>query len=168
VNRTRLPLVTATLTAVATAFLASACAAGGNAATLQVKPDHAAGQTGSMLAQNVVVVVDPATGAAQLTGTIINSGTDADQLTAVNINGTPVALSYPLSIGSKSALNLGADKGVKLVLPAAKGAKPVVQAGANSDVNLTFSANGALKLAAAVESNTGVYAAYQPSIAAKS
>lgn len=161
-NRTRLALIAST-TAVAAALL-TGCAAGGDAATLQVAPNHAAGRAGGVLAQNIVVVVDPETGAAQLTGTVVNNGADRDQITAVTVAGQTIPLTFPLSIASRAALNLAADNGPKLVVSAK--AKAGITAGMNSAVDLTFLTGGDLKLSAATLANTGDYSGYQPSLTA--
>jgi hypothetical protein len=159
VNRTRLALMTSA--AVGTVALASGCAAGPGAATLQIKPDYAAGQAASMLAQDIVVVVDPQTGAAQLTGTLVNTDATAnDELTGVSVGGKAIPLAVPVSVAAKGALNLAKDNGPKFVIAKGSGLKP----GIDSDVDLTFATAGDLKLSAEVEQNTGIYAAFQPSI----
>ncbi|NUP48796.1 MAG: hypothetical protein HOW97_16030 [Catenulispora sp.] len=143
-----------------TAAVATGCAAGAGAATLQVQPNFAAGAAGDVQALNVVVVVDPATGAAQLTGTVVNNGDQAATLTGVSLNGKAVTLSGSagLSVAPHAALNLAAPSGPKIVL-ANSGSKP----GHISPVSLTFSGGAAISLPVPAEPNTGIYQQFQPS-----
>jgi hypothetical protein len=160
VTRTRLALIAAA--AASTAALTAGCAAGQSAATLQIKPNFAAGQADAIQAQNVVVVVDPETGAAQLTGTVINNGVDKDQLTSVSIGGQHVPLTSAVELSGKSAVNLAAEKGPKLVI--AKNSR--LTPGIDAQVALTFASGGTIALSAQSEPNTGVYSRFQPSIGA--
>ncbi|GAA1979509.1 hypothetical protein [Catenulispora subtropica] len=143
-----------------TAAVATGCAAGPGAATLQIQPNFAAGAAGDVQAQNMVVVVDPATGAAQVTGTVINNGDQAATLTGVSLNGKAVSLGSAagLTVAPHASLNLAAPTGPKVVL-AASGAK----AGHNSPVSLTFAGGAAISVAAQTEPNTGIYQQFQPS-----
>ncbi len=158
-TRTRLALVVAATTG--TVALSAGCAAGGGAATLQIQPNFAAGQTHDILAQNIVVVVDPKTGAAQLTGTVVNTGDAADRLIGVSIDGKSVPLASIVDIFGKSSVNLAAARGQKFVVANGSGAQP----GLDSQVDLTFSTSGSLSLSAQTEPNTGIYAQFQPSAA---
>lgn len=145
-----------------TAAVATGCAAGAGAATLQVQPNFAAGAAGEVQALNMVVVVDPATGAAQLTGTVVNNGDQAATLTGVSLNGKAVPLSGSagLSVAPHAALNLAAPSGPKIAL-ANSGSK----AGHISPVSLTFTGGAAISLSVPAEPNTGIYQQFQPSTA---
>jgi hypothetical protein len=162
VTRTRLAILAAAVAS--TAALTAGCAAGQSAATLQIKPNMAAGQTNAIQAQNVVVVVDPETGAAQLTGTVINNGVDEDQLTSVTVGGQQIPLRSTVNVAGKSALNLAAENGPKLLLGKKSGLTP----GVDAEVDLTFATSGTIALSAQSEPNTGTYAQFQPSIGAQS
>jgi hypothetical protein len=141
------------------AALSAGCAAGPSAATLQVQPDFVTGTTGAIQAQNVVVVVDPATGAAQLTGTLVNSGGTDDQLVQATIDGSPVSVN-PVPVAAHGTTNLAGQNTAKLVLSQST-SKP----GLSSPVTLTFAGGGSLKLQADTAANTGVYAQFSPSSA---
>lgn len=145
--------------AAGTAAVATGCAAGPNAATLQIQPNFAAGSAGAVQALNLVVVVDPATGAAQLTGTVVNNGDQATTLTGVSLNGksVPVNSGGGLFVGAHAAVNLAAPTGPKVVL-AASGIKP----GHNAPVALTFTGGTAISVAAQTEPNNGVYSEFHP------
>ncbi|MEY9925954.1 hypothetical protein ABH926_000574 [Catenulispora sp. GP43] len=144
-----------------TAAVATGCAAGGGAATLQIQPNFAAGASGDLQALDMVVVVDPATGTAQVTGTVVNNGDQPAELSGVTVNGKSVPVTGgSLDLGAHSALNLAAPNGPKMVLNNS-GSVP----GHNSPVALTFSGGAAISVAAETEANTGIYGQFQPSSA---
>ena len=147
--------------AAGTAAVATGCAAGPGAATLQIQPNFAAGAAGDVQALNVVVVVDPATGAAQLTGTVVNNGDQAATLTGASVNGKAVALggSSSLSVAPHAALNLAAPSGPKLAV-----ANSGSTAGHISPVSLTFADGKAISLSVPAEPNTGIYQQFEPSV----
>ena len=153
---TRIALVIAAVAG--TAAVATGCAAGGGAATLQIQPDFAAGANGDLQALNMVVVVDPATGAAQVTGTVVNNGDDATTLSAVTLDGKSVSVSAGgLAVAPHSSLNLAAPSGPNLVLTNS-GSAP----GRNSPVALSFSGGQSISVAASTSANTGIYQQFQP------
>jgi hypothetical protein len=107
----------------------------------------------------MVVVVDPATDAAQLTGTVVNNGDQAATLSGVTVNGKSVGVSGGgLTVAAHSALNLAAPDGPKMVLTDSGST-----AGHNSPVALTFSGGASISVAASTAANTGVYQQFQPS-----
>ena len=145
--------------AAGTAAVATGCAAGGGAATLQIQPNFAAGSNGSVQALDMVVVVDPKTGAAQVTGTVVNNGDQPTTLSGVTVNGKSVAVSGgSLDLGAHAALNLAAPNGPKMVLTDS-GSIP----GRNSPVALSFASGASISVAASTEANTGIYQQFQPS-----
>ena len=145
--------------AAGTAAVATGCAAGDGAATLQIRPNFAAGSSGDVQALNMVVVVDPTTGAAQVTGTVVNNGDQPTTLSGVTVDGKSVAVAGGgLAVGPHAALNLAAPSGPKMVL-ANSGSTP----GRNSPVALTFASGATISVAASTEANTGDYQQFQPS-----
>lgn len=144
-----------------TAAVATGCAAGPGAETLQIQPNFAAGAAGDIQALNMVVVVDPATDAAQVTGTVVNNGDQQATLSGVTVNGKSVSVSGGgLTLAAHSALNLAAPNGPKMVLTDSGST-----AGRNSPVALTFAGGATISVAASTEPNTGVYEQFQPSSA---
>lgn len=144
-----------------TAAVATGCAAGGGAATLQIQPNFAAGAAGDVQALDMVVVVDPATDAAQVTGTVVNNGDQSTTLSGVTVNGKSVGVSGGgLTVAPHSALNLAAPNGPKMVLTDSGST-----AGRNSPVALTFAGGATISVAASTEANTGIYQQFQPSSA---
>lgn len=66
----------------------SACAAGNDAATLQVRPDNAATSVGDIEIQNALVIVAEGEGApASVSATVVNNGTEDETLSAVALDG---------------------------------------------------------------------------------
>jgi hypothetical protein len=109
----------------------------------------------------MVVVVDPGTGAAQVTGTVVNNGDQSATVSAVTVNGKSVPVSGGgLTVPAHSTLNLAAPTGPKMVLNDS-GSTP----GKNSPVALTFSGGATISVAAETEPNTGIYQQFQPSSA---
>ncbi len=151
---TRLALVAA---CAAAAALTAGCAAGQSAATLQIHPNLPAAASGDLQAQDVVVVVDPATGAAQLTGTVVNDGANDDQLVGVALGGQQVTVN-PVAVAAHSAVNLAGPNAAKIVLTGST-AKP----GEDTPVTLTFAGGASVQLPAETDANTGIYAGFQPS-----
>jgi hypothetical protein len=159
VKSNRIALVIAAVAG--TAAAATGCAAGGGAATLQIQPDFAAGASGDIQALNMVVVVDPATGAAQVTGTVVNNGDRAATLSGVTLDGKSVSVSGGgLAVAPHAALNLAAASGPSLVL-----AHSGSLAGHISPVALSFASGATISVAASTEANTGIYQQFQPSSA---
>lgn len=156
---TRIALVIAAVAG--TAAVATGCAAGGGAATLQIQPNFAAGASGDIQALNMVVVVDPATGAAQVTGTVVNNGDQAATLSGVTLNGKSVPVSGGgLAVAPHAAVNLAAPSGPTLVLTNSGSL-----AGHNTPVALSFASGATISVAASTEANTGIYQQFQPSSA---
>ena len=148
---------------IATAPILAACAAGDNAASLEVRPDNAATSisTGqSQLKLNNIVVVTGADGLAPagVTVNIANNGPQADTLTGVTVNGVPAVLTGDMTVKSQDALLLGAPGNPSAVVPTLD-ATP----GQNTTVAFTFSTAGSVQVLALVSDGTGQYASYAPS-----
>ncbi|MFJ4920901.1 DUF461 domain-containing protein [Streptomyces sp. NPDC088725] len=80
----------------------SACGAGNNAQTLQIKPDSAATTSGDITIQNATVVTQTGAGAdgtAAVTGTVFNNGKSRQTLDTITLPGT------------KATVKLSPDKG---------------------------------------------------------
>lgn len=144
----------------AAAALSAGCAAGQQAATLQIRPNLPAADVGSLQAQNIVVVVDPTTSAAQLTGTVVNNGDAQDQLVQVSIDGQPVTINA-VTVNPHSAVNLAGATGTSRIVQTASKSTP----GIGSAVTLTFASGGSVTLDADTAANTGVYGDYTPGAA---
>jgi hypothetical protein len=153
---TRLALVAA---CAAAAALSAGCAAGPSAATLQIHPNLPAASTGSMGVQDVVVVVDPSTSTAQLTGTVVNDGDNPDQLVGVTIGKQAVSFA-PVNVAGHSTANLANPKVTDQIVQNATGSQP----GKISEVVFTFASGGSVTVEADTEENTGIYADTAPAV----
>ncbi|MER5183589.1 DUF461 domain-containing protein [Streptomyces sp. NPDC002896] len=135
----------------------SACAAGNNAQTLEVKPDNAATAVGDIKIQNATIITQPdlqSTGPAVVTGTLFNNGTTAQTLESITVVGTnkkaeikPAKGSGPLTIPAGGSVILGGKGNASAVLPSSREA---VQDGNAQQVAFTFSETGDVKLRAFV------------------
>ncbi|NNN34097.1 DUF461 domain-containing protein [Streptomyces sp. S3(2020)] len=148
------------LTAAAIAFSIaslSACAAGNNAQTLEVKPDNAATSVGDIKIQNAVVITQPdleSTGPAVISATLFNSGPTAETLDSVTVDdaGKTAELSAAkgkgkLTIPAGGSLVLGGAGNASAVLSSSREA---VQDGNAQKITFTFSKTGAVSLRAFV------------------
>jgi hypothetical protein len=156
--------------------LAAACGAGYSAASENVKPNSGAGTAGDLKVENVWVVVDPATGNAEVIGAISNSGASADQLTSVQAADSPATVRPPTSTATTTAMTQGvsvADGSVSvgpgsLVSFGQPGSPELdipdssLTPGTNAQVTFTFAAAGPVTVTALVQSNTGQFADYDP------
>jgi copper(I)-binding protein len=135
----------------------TACGAGNDAQTLQVKPDNAATTVGDIKVQNATIITQPdlqSTGPAVVTGTLFNNGTTAQTLESIRVAGTnkraqikPAKGSGPLTIPAGGSVILGGKGNASAVLPSSREA---VQDGNAQQVTFTFSKTGDVKLRAFV------------------
>lgn len=153
----------------------SACGAGNNAQTLQVKPDNAATAVGDIKIQNATVVTQPdpkAKGPAVVTATVFNNGAKDQKLESVTIVGTgKTAKLSPAGGGSGAvtvpaggSLVIGGKGNASAVLPSGREA---VQDGDAQAVSFDFSATGKVQLRAFVVPATGFFEGYGPAVPPK-
>jgi hypothetical protein len=151
------------LAAAAIAFSAtalSACAAGTNAQTLEVKPDNAETTVGGISLQNVVVITQPTTeasgetkGPAVVSATLFNTTGTAQTLDAVSVEGggsaeiTPAKGKGKVTVPAHGSVILG-GRGNASAAVAEIGES--VQDGNAQKVTFTFSTTGAVSLRAFV------------------
>jgi len=134
----------------------SACAAGNNAQTLEVKPDNAATSVGAIKLQNVVVITQPdaeAEGPAVISATVFNTGTTPQTLDSVSVAGGGTAEITP----AKGKGRLTVPAGGSVVLGGAGNASAAlndltaaVKSGNAQKVTFTFSETGDVSLRAFV------------------
>ncbi|MEU0205132.1 DUF461 domain-containing protein [Streptomyces canus] len=138
----------------------SACAAGTNAQTLEVKPDNAETSVGGISLQNVVVITQPATeasgetkGPAVVSATVFNTTGTAQTLDAVSVEGggsaeiTPAEGKGKVTIPAHGSVILG-GKGNASAAVAEIGES--VKDGNAQKVTFTFSTTGDVSLRAFV------------------
>jgi hypothetical protein len=148
----------------------SACGAGTQAQTLQVKPDNAATAVGDIAIQNATIITQPdrqSTGPAVVTGTLFNNGTTAQTLDSITVAGTgkeaeikPAKGSGPLTIPAGGSVILGGKGNASAVLPSSREA---VQDGNAQQVTFTFSETGDVKLRAFVVPAESFFTEWGPS-----
>jgi hypothetical protein len=157
----------ATALALAVASL-SACAAGSDAQSLQIKPDNAAKTVEDLKIQNVNVVTPEAgEGPAAVTGRIFNQGRKDEVLTAVTVKGagqtvklTPAKGEEKLIVPAGGSLALGGHDNAEALLPA-EGAKNV-RNGDAQPVTFELSRTGKVTLKATVVPADGQYKDFGP------
>lgn len=107
----------------------SACAAGNNAQTLEIKPDNAATSVGDIKIQNAIVITQPdleSTGPAAISATLFNSGSSAQTLDSIKVDGTSKgavlkpAKGGSLTIPAGGSLIIGGKDNAAAVLPSSR------------------------------------------------
>jgi hypothetical protein len=161
--------------------LASGCAAGFDAESQSVRPNSGAGKAGSMVINNVWVVVDPITGNAEVIGSVANTGTLTDRLTSVQAGGdtatvhaaSPAAVAAApfqfrgvsaannaVVIGSQASVSFGRLAGPELEITGGS-----FQPGRVVPVTFDFATAGPATMNAQIMPNTGLFAEYNPNAA---
>jgi hypothetical protein len=149
----------------------SACAAGHDAESLEVKPDNAATSVESIKIQNVAIVT-PASGPgpSAVTGRIFNGGSKDETLTSVKVKGAkarvklrPAEGEKELTVPAGGSLALGGKGNASAVLPEAGAG--AVQDGNAQPVSFELSRTGTVPLRATVVPAHGDYKKFGPTVA---
>ncbi|WP_203181708.1 DUF461 domain-containing protein [Streptomyces pratensis] len=148
----------------------SACGAGNDAQTLQVRPDNAATAVDSIKIQNLNIITQPepdAEGPAVISATLFNDGTKREVVERVTLPGTDTTVELKAAKG-KGPLVVPA--GGRVVIGGKNNASAVIengrQAGAAGNVQtvaFTFSETGEIELGAAIVPATGFFEDFGPS-----
>ncbi|MFG2863149.1 DUF461 domain-containing protein [Streptomyces sioyaensis] len=148
----------------------SACGAGNDAQTLQVKPDNAATSVGDIKIQNASVVTQPdvnAKGPAVISATVFNNGAKDQKLTAISVDGTgqsaklsPTTGSGPVTVPAGGSIVIGGKGDASAVLASGREA---VKDGNAQPLTFTLSSAGKVKINAYVVPATSYFAGYGPS-----
>ncbi|MEV7190731.1 copper chaperone PCu(A)C [Streptomyces sp. NPDC093510] len=141
----------------------SACAAGNNAQTMEVKPDNAATSVGDIKIQNAMVITQPgqeSSGPAAVAATIFNAGDKPQTLNAVSVEGAEGKAkltrgkddkdSKPkgqLTIPAGGSIVIGGKDNASAVL---SGSLDAVKEGNAQPVTFSFSSTGDVKMEAFV------------------
>jgi hypothetical protein len=173
-RRVRAGLATAAVL-VATVPLAAACGAGFTDAAQQVKPNSGAGSVDSLKVNNVWVVVDPTTGNGEVIGAVANSGDNAAALQSVAVDGASgqffnavnaspgAGTQIPpggVSIAAGDSVSFGEADQPLIELPAT-----TLTPGNLAQVTFSFGDTGTVTTTAQIQSNTGLWANYNPNAA---
>ncbi|MFD8594763.1 DUF461 domain-containing protein [Kitasatospora sp. NPDC059646] len=150
----------------------SACAAGNDADTLQIKPDNAATSIGNEVKLNNIVVVAPAgsageySGPVAVTANIANTAPKDDLvLTSVKVGGTAATLTdehgaqvSQITIKAGQSVLLGGKDGAAGAQ--VSGAK--LSVGGYADTTFTFKTAGEVSAPANVQPASGLYQGFGP------
>ncbi|MFD8327508.1 copper chaperone PCu(A)C [Streptomyces lydicus] len=149
----------------------SACAAGNDAQTLQVKPDNAATSVGDIKIQNANVITQPdvnAKGPAVVAATVYNNGAKDQKLTAIAVDGTGQSAkltpagggSGTITVPAGGSVVLGGKDNASAVLTSGREA---VQDGNIQSLTFTLSSAGKVKVNAYVVPATNFFQGFGPS-----
>ncbi|MFG2956009.1 DUF461 domain-containing protein [Streptomyces sp. NPDC048291] len=147
----------------------SACGAGNNSQTLEIKPDNAATSVGDIKVQNATVITQPdltSTGPAVVSATIFNTGTEPETLQSITVAGTGktaelhATKTQPLTIPGGGRLILGGKDNASAVLGSSREA---VQDGNAQKITFTFSTTGDVSLRAFVVPAESFFTGWGPS-----
>ncbi|MFC0599912.1 DUF461 domain-containing protein [Streptomyces palmae] len=146
----------------------SACAAGNDAQSLEIKPDNAATSVGDIAVQNATIITQPdrnATGPAVVNARIFNNGTSDQTLKSITVAGHPVKLSPakgsgPVVVPKGYAITIGGKGNASAVLE--KG-REAAEDGSAQTVAFDFSTTGEVKLDAFVVPATSYFDKWGPS-----
>jgi hypothetical protein len=148
----------------------SACAAGNDAASLQIRPDNAATTVGDIEIQNAVVIVaEGANAPASVSATVFNNGTEDQTLDAIALDGN-----YTFKLGTAGGKGGGpvtVPAGGQVLLGGKGNASATINDFASADnvelgdyakVTFRLSETGDVALNAHVVPAEGYYGAYAP------
>ncbi|WJY40024.1 DUF461 domain-containing protein [Streptomyces sp. P9-2B-2] len=149
----------------------SACGAGNDAQTLEVKPDNAATSVGDIKIQNANVITQPevdAKGPAVISATVFNSGLKDQKLTAISVNGSGQTAklapadhgSGPITVPAGGSVVIGGEGNPSAVLASGREA---VQDGNAQPLTFKFSSTGQVRINAYVVPAKNYFEGYGPS-----
>ena len=134
----------------------TACGAGNNAQTIEIKPDNAATAVGDIKIQNAMIITQPdreSTGPAVIAATIFNNGRTAQTLESVKVDGTGKTAELSPAKGEKKgkgltvpaggSITIGGKDNAAAVLPSSRES---VEDGNAQPVTFAFSKTGDVKL----------------------
>nr|WTB32735.1 DUF461 domain-containing protein [Streptomyces sp. NBC_00830] len=148
----------------------SACGAGNDAQTLEIKPDNAATTLGDIKIQNANVITQPEQGAegpAVIAATVFNNGTKRQTLDAITLPGSDVSVQLHAAEGAGPVV---VPAGGRVVLGGEGNASAMIQNGREAAQNgnvqavvFKFSETGDVPLGAFVVPATSFFKGFGPS-----
>ncbi|MFD7611788.1 DUF461 domain-containing protein [Streptomyces sp. NPDC059828] len=148
----------------------TACGAGNDAQTLEIKPDNAATSVGDIKIQNATVITQPDTkaeGPAVVSGTVFNNGTKEQTLESITLPGTkltvkltPAKGSGALTVPAGGSVLLGGKGNASAVI---ENGREAGQDGEPQKVVFRFSETGDVSIDAFVVPATSYFTEYGPS-----
>lgn len=174
-RRVRAGLAVAAVLAVVTP-LAAACGAGFDSASMVVKPNSGAGEVAAVRINNVWVVVDPGSGTAEVIGAVSNTGGDDLSWPSVQVAGSSARIRTPQNSTDAAGSNVAtASSGIPAGQAVSFGeqGQPEIQLtdssltpGNLTQVTFSFGSVGSVTITAQIETDTGLFAGYNPDAAA--
>lgn len=148
----------------------SACGAGNNAQTLEVKPDNAATSVGNIQVQDATVITQPkadAKGPAVITTRIFNNGSKSQTLDSIELPGTVATVKLspkkgstgPITVPAYGSVLLGGKNNPSAVVADSR----TVTDGNAQQVVFRFSETGKVSLRAYVVPATSYFSSFGPS-----
>ncbi|WP_326605028.1 DUF461 domain-containing protein [Streptomyces sp. NBC_01799] len=148
----------------------SACGAGNDAQTLEIKPDNAATTLGDIKIQNANVITQPehgAEGPAVIAATVFNNGTKRQTLDAITLPGSDVSVKLhaaegagPVVVPAGGRVVLGGEGNASAVI---ENGREAAQTGNVQAVVFKFSETGDVPLGAFVVPATSFFKGFGPS-----
>lgn len=148
----------------------SACGAGNDAQTLEIKPDNAATTLGDIRIQNANVITQPENGAegpAVIAATVFNNGTKRQTLDAITLPGSDVSVQLhaaegagPVVVPVSGRVVLGGEGNASAVI---ENGREAAQNGNVQAVVFKFSETGDVPLGAFVVPATSFFKGFGPS-----
>ena len=149
----------------------SACGAGNNAQTLQVRPDNAATAVDSLKIQNLNIITQPepdAEGPAVIAATLFNEGTEREVVEKITLPGTgatvklqPAEGKGPLVVPAGGRVVIGGQNNASAVI---ENGREAGTSGNVQTVAFTFSKTGEVELGATIVPATGFFEDFGPSV----
>ncbi|MGZ2361911.1 DUF461 domain-containing protein [Streptomyces sp. 372A] len=148
----------------------TACGAGNNAQTLEVRPDNASTRSGDIKVQNVNVITQPereAKGPAVVTATLFNNGSKPETLDSITLKGGSGTVQLHPAKGSGPVV---VPAGGRVILGGQGNASAVIENGDEATENgnvqplvFKFSRTGDISLGASVVPATHYFEGFGPS-----
>jgi hypothetical protein len=153
----------ASVLAAASVLTLSACAAGKNAPTSQLRQvtDGIEADSGDIKVRNFLLVTQP-DGSAAIVGTIVNQGATSDAITGITVGGKAVTLSGNLNLDQNLPVRFAGDS----ANAAGSVAGLAATAGSRVDATISFAHAAALNVNPIVREKSDIYANVSASIAA--
>ena len=155
--------------------LAAACGAGFTAGSQRVKPNSGAGSSGSLVVNNVWVVVDQHANYAQVIGAVANTGGAPDQVTGARASGVPARVTGDVVAGTNACNRTLVAAGSVIVPPnrsvgfGRPGCPQLAllggirfRPGRVASVTMMFAHSAPVTVNAQIVSDTGLFTEYKP------
>jgi copper(I)-binding protein len=161
------------LAALAASAMLAACGVGFDTATEEVQPGYPSGDVGPMLVRSLMLIQKEGGGPASAVATLVNTSDQSDTLSSLQIappatpgvtpspSPTPLDVQASVSVPPRGTVHLGAQDQPTVVID---GLDRLAAPGQLVPVTLIFDSAGRLTLDVVVESGTGAFASFAPTV----